>query len=207
MDIEQNLRAYESDTAPEATIRSVITDAYGSLKPELETIHKYETEQLPSFYDAYSGFGMGTGAADMSPLARLQSATGNVATKSALARTARDIFGTRKAGMEDLIGQTYRQWQSGYQGAQNAWQRWWQQKQHEDAMKLANKKSGGYSLNWPDGGQPQITDFDALKKEIQWAQRLKEIQAQQQQTQADMERRSADPIAKIGNFLGGIFGR
>jgi hypothetical protein len=135
MDVEQNLRAYESDLAPEATIRQVITDAYKNLEPELQTIHKYETEQMPTFYDAYNGYGMGTGAADMSPLARLQMASNDVARKSALARTARGIFGVREAGMEDLIGQTYNQWQTGYQAAQNAYDRWWAQKQHEDAMR------------------------------------------------------------------------
>jgi len=143
MDIEQNLRAYESDIAPEATIRKIITDAYGSLKPELETIHKYETEQMPTFYDAFSGYGMGTGAADMSPLARLQSASEDVARKSALARTARDVFGVNKASMEDLIGQSYRQWQSGYQGAQNAWQRQMAEKQlaaQKAATAAANRR-------------------------------------------------------------------
>ena len=122
-EIEQNLRAYEDDPAAARTIRDTITDAYRGLKPELETIHKYETEQLPAFYNAYSGYGMGTGAADLDPTARMQMASGDVARKSALARTARDIFDTRRAGMEDLIKAGIDQWQTGYGMAQNRWGR------------------------------------------------------------------------------------
>lgn len=136
----QNLRVYEQDTNPLRTVRDTITDAYQGLRPELETIHKYETEQLPAFYDAFSGFGMGTGAADIDPLSRMQFATGDVARKGALARTARDIFDTRQARMEDLIKDTYNQWQTGYGAAQNAWQRAWAQKQHEDQMALEREK-------------------------------------------------------------------
>lgn len=159
----QNLRVYEQDTDPLRTIRDTITGAYDSLRPELETIHKYETEQLPSFYDAFSGFGMGTGAADMDPLTRLQSATGDVARKGALARTSRDIFDVRKSRMEDLIRDTYGQWQTGYGAAQNAWQRAWAQKQHEDQMALAREQmaaaqrassSGGW--NPPSQGVPNL---------------------------------------------------
>jgi len=149
MDIEETLRAYESDPTAESTIRKTITDAYQGLRPELETIAKYETEQLPSFYDAFSGYGMGTTAADLSPTSRLQAATQDVARKSALAQVARGIFGTRQAGMEDLIGQGVGQWQTGYGMAQNAYDRYIQQKQFDEQVRQFNASlaagSGGGS--------------------------------------------------------------
>ena len=132
---EKMLGAYENDSAVERTIRDSITGAYGNLRPEIETVRKYETEQLPAFYNAYSGYGMGTGAADLDPLARMQAASGDVARKSALGRTARDIFDVSKAGMEDLIGEGMRQWERGYGMAQNKWGRDFEGKEFDEGVR------------------------------------------------------------------------
>jgi hypothetical protein len=132
MDPEAALRAYEQDTNPQDVIRKSISGAYQDLRPELDLVHGYETAQMPTFYNAFSGYGMGTGADDMSPQARLASASRDVARKSATARTARGILDTRRAGMEQLIGDTFNQWNQGYGMAQNQYNRWWQQQQAEE---------------------------------------------------------------------------
>jgi hypothetical protein len=142
---EENLRIYEQDVNAEANIRDAITKAYQDLKPESELVHTYENAQFPSFYDTLSGYG--TGAADMSPTARLANAWGEVGRRSTSANVARDAFDVRKAGMEDLIKTGVGQWATGYQGAQNAYDRWWAQKQHEDQMALAREQMRRSSLN------------------------------------------------------------
>lgn len=129
---EEELRLYEEDVNAEENIRRAITDAYGGLKPELETIRAYEAQQFPAFYDAFHGYGAGTSAADLAPSTILENAWRDVAAKSAAAQVARDAFNVRQASMEDLIGRGLNQWQLGYTGAQNAYERWWQQQQAEE---------------------------------------------------------------------------
>lgn len=215
MDYEQQLRAYESDIAPEATIRKTITDAYGSLKPELQSIHQYETQQLPAFYDSFSGYGMGTGAGEMSPLARLQMATRAAAGQSALARTSSDIFDVRKARMEDLIGQAFRQWQHGHQGAQSGYNRWWQQQQAEEDKRrweaeyaLAQQRAGreGYTYQPPPqfGSDPVTYDVDEISKNLQIARNLQQGQQFMSQPRISVQN---DPIARSGAWLGSQLGK
>lgn len=166
----QNLRAYEQDTNPLGTIRDTLTTAYDNLRPELEAVHKYEQEQLPSFYDAFTGYGMGTGSADMDPLTRLRTATGDVARKGAIAMTARDVLGVRQARMEDLIKQAMNQWSTGYGMAQDSWQRAWAQKQHEDQMALAREQMARSSGGVPGGWNPPVvsgpTDYGPLINQV-----------------------------------------
>jgi hypothetical protein len=132
MSPEEQLRIYEQDTNAEENIRKAITDAYGGLESEIDQVRMYENEQLPGFYNAFNGYGGGTGATDLSPTALLQRATGDVANLSTTAQVARDAFDIRRAGMEDLISSAYNQWQQGYAGAQNAYDRWWAQQQAEE---------------------------------------------------------------------------
>lgn len=158
--ITQTLRAYEQD-APgvEKFIRNSILDAVDSYKPELESVRHYEQSQLPAFFDSFSGYGMGTGASDLSPTTRLANAMGEVSRQATMGMTARDILDARKARVEDLIGQTYGQWQAGYNAQQSAWQRAWQEKQAEEdkrrweeEMALARLKAGGGGMGYGFGG-------------------------------------------------------
>lgn len=131
--ITQTLRAYEAD-APgvEKFIRDSILGAVDSYRPELESVRNYEQSQLPAFFNSFSGYGMGTGASDLSPTTRLASAMKDVSRQATMGMTARDVLDARKARVEDLIAQTYGQWQAGYSAQQNAWQRAWQEKQAEE---------------------------------------------------------------------------
>jgi hypothetical protein len=132
MDEQQMLKLYESEARDiEPFIGKTLRDAVDSHRPELENIHKYETQQLPAFYDAFNAYGMGTGPGQMSSGAQLSKAFGDVGRQSALANVSRGIFDVRKQSVDDLIGQTYRQWQSGYGAAQNAYDRYWQQQQEQ----------------------------------------------------------------------------
>lgn len=141
---EQTLRAYENDLNAEKTIRDTVTKAYGDLKPELQQIQDYENQQFPTFYDRLnSGYGMGTGAADMSPTARLGTAWGDVGRLSSTANVARGIFDVRRAGMEDLIGTALNQWNTGYGMAQNAWDRQYK-------MRSLGGGGGTPSIKWPE---------------------------------------------------------
>lgn len=165
--ITQTLRAYEQD-APgvEKFIRNSILDAVDSYKPELESVRHYEQSQLPAFFDSFSGYGMGTGASDLSPTTRLANAMGEVSRQATMGMTARDILDARKARVEDLIGQTYGQWQAGYNAQQSAWQRAWQEKQAEEdkrrweeEMALARLKAGGGGMGYGFGGDLGGDDF------------------------------------------------
>lgn len=149
-EIEKTLRAYENDINAEKTIRNAVTDAYGSLKPELETIQRYENEQFPQFYNTLSsGYGMGTDAASMSPTARLGTAWGDVGRLSTNANVARGVLDVRRAGMEDLIASLLKKWELGYGGAQNAWDRAYK-------LRALRGSGGGYTgpINTPNIKQP-----------------------------------------------------
>ena len=150
MSPEEQLAIYEKDTNAEANIRKAITEAYQDLKPESELVHTYENSQFPSFYSTLNGYG--TGAADLSPTAQLQNAWGEVGRRSTSANVARDVFDVRRAGMEDLIKSGMNQWNQGYTGAQNAWQRWWAQKQHEDQMRMQRAQIAAANRNIPQPG-------------------------------------------------------
>jgi hypothetical protein len=162
---EQSLAAYENDPNAKETISKAIREKYQDLRPELELVHGYETAQMPTFYDTFnSGYGMGTGADQMNPMARLNAAAQNVALKSRAARTARGILDTRRAGMEDLISDSYGQWQTGYGMAQNAYNRELQRQQMEEDKRrweaeMALKRlslsggNGGTVINY-NGGTP-----------------------------------------------------
>ena len=137
---EEQVKLYEQDTNAEQKIRDAITGAYKDLQPESELVRTYENEQFPSFYSALSGYGVDSGLTDLSPLTLLQNAWNNQARMATAAQVARDAFDVRRAGMEDLIKTGVSQWATGYQGAQNAYDRWWAQKQHEDQMALAREQ-------------------------------------------------------------------
>jgi len=137
---EEQVKLYEQDTNAEQKIRDAITGAYKDLQPESELVRTYENEQFPSFYSALSGYGVDSGLTDLSPLTLLQNAWNNQARMATAAQVARDAFDVRRAGMEDLIKTGVSQWAIGYQGAQNAYDRWWAQKQHEDQMRLAREQ-------------------------------------------------------------------
>lgn len=158
--ITQTLRAYEAD-APgvEKFIRDSILGAVDSYRPELESVRNYEQSQLPAFFNSFSGYGMGTGASDLSPTTRLASAMGDVSRQATMGMTARDVLDARKARVEDLIAQTYGQWQAGYSAQQNAWQRAWQEKQAEEErrrweaeMALQRQKASGSGGIYGYGG-------------------------------------------------------
>lgn len=159
--ITQTLRAYEAD-APgvEKFIRNSILDAVDSYRPELESVRNYEQSQLPAFFNSFnSGYGMGTGASDLSPTTRLASAMGDVSRQATMGMTARDVLDARKARVEDLIAQTYGQWQAGYNAQQSAWQRAWQEKQAEEErrrweaeMALQRQKASGSGGIYGYGG-------------------------------------------------------
>ena len=144
---EDNIRLYEQDTNAEQKIRDAITGAYQNLKPESELVNTYENEQFPSFYSGMSGYGADTGLTNLDPLTLLQNAWGEQSRMATAAQVARDAFDIRNAGMEDLIKTGVGQWATGYQGAQNAYDRWWAQKQHEDQMALARAQMRRSSLN------------------------------------------------------------
>ena len=158
--ITQTLRAYEQD-APgvEKFIRDSILDAVDSYRPELESVRHYEQSQLPAFFDSFSGYGMGTSASDLSPTTRLANAMGEVSRQATMGMTARDVLDARRARVEDLIAQTYGQWQAGYNAQQSAWQRAWQERQAEEEkrrweaeMALARLKASGGGMGYGFGG-------------------------------------------------------
>jgi hypothetical protein len=140
MDAEQTLKAYENDPNAKQTIQKAISSAYQDLRPELELTHGYETAGMPTFYDSFNrGYGMGTGADQMDPMSRLNSAAQNVALKSATARTARGILDTRRVGMNDLIADSYDQWRTGYGMASDTYNREMQRKQYEESIRQFNE--------------------------------------------------------------------
>jgi hypothetical protein len=170
-EIERNLAAYEKDSNAERTIRDTISGAYKDLRPEAGIVAHYENQQLPSFFNAFSGYGMGTGADDMSPLARLQAATGEVGRHGASAQVARSVFDTRRAGMEDLIRSALDRWRTGYTMTQDSWNRAMQERQFAEQQRQFNEQmaaqaaararaSGGvgggqpnpWSIEWGTGG-------------------------------------------------------
>jgi len=133
---EETLRSYEQGASGvEQYIRDAITGAYQNLKPELQDVRHYETQQLPEFYRSFGGYSMETGAADLSPQQRMAVASENVAGQAELARVARDVFDVRKAGMEDLVSSGIGAWDRGYAGAQSAYDRWWGVQQAEEAKR------------------------------------------------------------------------
>lgn len=158
-ELEKTLRAYENDSSAESTIRNAITKAYGNLKPELTTINTYENAQFPGFYnDLSTGYGAGTAASDLSPTSRLGNAWGEVGRLSTNANVARGILDVRQAGMEDLIKSGLNQWQLGYSGAQNAWDR---------AYKLRALSGSGSSTPapvWPGGTTPNYPSQEEMIK-------------------------------------------
>ena len=184
MNAEQTLKAYEKDANAKQTIQKAITEAYQNLQPELELTHGYETAGMPTFYESFnSGYGVGTGADQMDPLARLNSAAQNVALKSAAARAARGILDTRRTGMNDLIADAYDQWRTGYGMATDAYNR---QKQEEAAaeqirqfnenlalQRYAASRSGGggtvvYNLGEEDtgGGVTKINPVEEFNTKV-----------------------------------------
>lgn len=164
---EQTLKAYEGEASNvEGFIQDAITGAYGDLKPELQDVRHYETQQLPEFYKTFTGgYGMGTGAADMAPAARMSLASQNVADQATLGRTARDILGVRRKSMEDIISQALRSWELGYGGAQSSYKRWWEQKQWEEQQALEREKIAKMGSGYGDGFVPPgMTSTGALSQ-------------------------------------------
>lgn len=166
---EETLRSYENDANAQKTIRDSITQAYQDLRPELELVHGYETAALPTFYESYNtGYGMSNDPYAIDPTTRMQLASRNAAIKTAGGRVARDILDTRRAGMEDLIGDTYDQWNQGYGMAQNKYNRWYQQQKDaedkrrwEAEMELQKqalaRSGGGGGGNYYNFGTPEDT--------------------------------------------------
>lgn len=141
---EETLEQYESEAGNvEQVITDTITEAYQDLEPYVRDIRTFENQQLPGFYGSFSGYGMGTGAADLSPAQRMQVASRNVGNLATSAQVARDILANRKKSMNDLISQGMNSWQLGYGAAQNAYDRWWARKQHEDALAMQRARMGG----------------------------------------------------------------
>ncbi len=187
---EEQVRLYEQDTNAEQKIRDAITKAYQDLRPESELVRTYENEQFPSFYSALSGYGVDSGLTDLSPLTLLQNAWNNQARMATAAQVARDAFDVRRAGMEDLIKTGVGQWATGYQGAQNAYDRWWAQKQHEDQMALAREQmrrassGGGGSFVIPPPPPPSgmneaelawyLAAKDQAEKQEKWNEKANE---------------------------------
>jgi hypothetical protein len=99
---------------------------------------------------------------------------------STAAQVARDAFDVRRAGMEDLIKTGISQWATGYQGAQNAYDRWLEQKRHEDEMALAREQmrrassGGGVAVPPPPSGMTAeelawyLAAKDQAEKQEQW---------------------------------------
>jgi hypothetical protein len=173
---EEQVKLYEQDTNAEQKIRDAITKAYQDLQPESELVRTYENEQFPSFYSALSGYGADTGLTDLSPLTLLQNAWNNQARMATVAQVARDAFDVRRAGMEDLIKTGVSQWATGYQGAQNAYDRWLeerrmeeQKRQFEAQLALERERMRKMSTNPKAPAPINITDaFEKLKKELAW---------------------------------------
>lgn len=166
---EETLRAYEQGPSDvEGMIRDQITNAYGNLEPQIRDVRHYETSQLPTFYNQFvGGYGMGTGAADLSPAQRMAMAGEAVGRQATLGRTARDILDVRRASLEDLVGKAQANYDRGYQGAQNAYNRWWQEQQaaedkrrFEQQMALQRASLGGR------GSTVDTTAIDALIKSL-----------------------------------------
>jgi len=184
---EEQVKLYEQDTNAEQKIRDAITKAYQDLQPESELVRTYENEQFPSFYSALSGYGVDSGLTDLSPLTLLQNAWNNQARMATAAQVARDAFDVRRAGMEDLIKTGVSQWATGYQGAQNAYDRWWAQKQHEDQMALAREQmrratsgGGGVAVPPPPSGMTEeelawyLAAKDQAEKQEKWNEKANE---------------------------------
>jgi hypothetical protein len=138
---EEALKAYEQGPSDvEGYISDAVNKAYGNLEKELQTVRHYETQQLPKFYETFvggpsGGYGIGYGAADISPAAKMQMAADEVGRQATLGRTARDVLAQRKASIEDLVGRGVGIWQTGYGMKQNAYDRWWQQQQAAQQQK------------------------------------------------------------------------
>lgn len=206
---EDNIRLYEQDTNAEQKIRDAITGAYQNLKPESELVNTYENEQFPSFYSGMSGYGSGTGLTNLDPLTLLQNAWGEQSRMATAAQTARDAFDIRKAGMEDLIKTGVGQWATGYQGAQNAYDRWWAQKQHEDQMALAReqmRRSGGTG-GGASGGVNTNTTIDPRIIEEAWRLKVEAGNKAQEQwnagANAARNRTTSTPVKTSTNPLSG----
>lgn len=186
---EEQLRLYEQDKAAEQNIRDAITKAYQDLQPESTLVHSYENEQFPSFYSALSGYGADTGLTDLAPTTLLQNAWGNQARYATAAQAARDAFDVRRAGMEDLIKTGVSQWATGYQGAQNAYNRWLeerrmeeQKRQFEAQLALERERMRRASAT---ASKPAINPaLDAFLAETAWNIKEQERQAAQAQQEA-----------------------
>ena len=203
---EENIKLYEQDSNAEQKIRDAITSAYQNLKPESELVNTYENEQFPAFYSGMSGYGSGTGLTNLDPLTLLQNAWGEQGRMAAAAQTARDAFDIRKAGMEDLIGTGVKQWATGYQGAQNAYDRWWAQKQHEDQMALAREQMRrAYSGN--TGGVATDTGIDPRLLEEAWRLKVEAGKKAQEEwnagANAARNKRVSTPARTTTNALSG----
>lgn len=135
---EEQLKLYESDVNAEQKIREAVTKSFGGLTEESNLIHTYENQQFPSFYNSMNGYG--SQSAGLDPLTLLQNAWGEQARMATAAQVARDAFDVRKASLDDSVKNYQNQWSMGYQGAQSAYDRWWAQKQHEDAMREAARQ-------------------------------------------------------------------
>lgn len=135
MSPEEALKAYEQGPSDvEGYISDAVNTAYGNLEKELQTVRHYENEQLPQYYNTFvngpaGGYGMGYGAADISPAMKMQLASQEVGRQATLAQTARDVLAQRKASLEDLVGRGVNIWQTGYGMQQNAYDRWWAEQQ------------------------------------------------------------------------------
>lgn len=209
---EENIKLYEQDSNAEQKIRDAITSAYQNLKPESELVNTYENEQFPSFYSGMSGYGSGTGLTNLDPLTLLQNAWGEQSRMATAAQTARDAFDIRNAGMEDLIKTGVGQWATGYQGAQNAYDRWWAQKQHEDQMALARAQMRRSSLNpspvAPRGLTPeQEAELRrAYEEEVRYNKNIEAYNAYKPIMEAEREKRNNDWWAKQGRNLQSGYG-
>ena len=210
MSPEETLKLYESDVNAEQKIRDAVTKSFGNLKEESDLIHTYENQQFPSFYNSMNGYG--SQSAGLDPLTLLQNAWGEQARMATAAQVARDAFDVRKASLDDSVKNYQNQWSMGYQGAQNAYDRWWAQKQHEDAMKEAARQRAaayaGYTnqgINIPDP-TTQTTEedpFELIKKAWQAQQQYnKVIQGfKNQNVQGQVDKRNKDRWGRIGNWL------
>ena len=155
---EQNIQAYESDTNAEEVIRKAITDSYGDLANEAEQVSFYENNELPTFYDRFHGYGMGTGTTDMSPFARLAVATRGMQQQQTAAQGARNVFDIRKGSLEDMVGMGMRRWETGYQGAQNAYARELERVRNEEMLELQRQQMASMSRGYGNPPPTPIPD-------------------------------------------------
>jgi hypothetical protein len=122
-----------------------------------------------------------------------------VARKSALARTARNIFSTNQAGMEDLIGSAYNQWQTGYGMAQNAWDRDFKNRQLALQRSSLNRTPSIITPPQPTQTTPSIEE---IQRKLQVARNLEQAELDQTRIPQEIQARSSQPIVRAGNWLG-----